>query len=133
MTTYRTEVATHQPFDQTVADVRDALAAEGFGVLTEIDVRATMKAKLDVDVEPQLILGACNPALAHRGLIAEPALGVLLPCNVVVRQAGGETTVAVIDPMSMVDLTANPGLQPVASEAADRLGRVLAAVEAPDA
>ncbi|MEO6822198.1 MAG: DUF302 domain-containing protein [Candidatus Nanopelagicales bacterium] len=133
MSTYRTEISSSRPFDQVVADVRAALSDEGFGVLTEIDVRATMRAKLDVDIEPQVILGACNPMLAHRGLLAEPSLGVLLPCNVVVRQTGQATTVAVIDAMSMVDLTANPALQPVADEAAARLGRALSAVKSADA
>ena len=129
MSAYRSEISSSRPFDQVVDDVRAALSDEGFGVLTEIDVRATMRAKLDVEVEPQVILGACNPMLAHRGLLAEPSLGVLLPCNVVVRQTGQATTVAVIDPMSMVELTADPALQPVADEAAARLGRALSAVK----
>jgi uncharacterized protein (DUF302 family) len=129
MSTYCTEVGTSQPFETVLDEVRAALQDEGFGVLTEIDVRATMRAKLGVEVEPQVILGACNPTLAHRGLVAEPSLGVLLPCNVVVRRSGHETTVSVIDPMSMVDLTENPGLEPVAAEASARLGRVLRSVE----
>ena len=112
-------------FDETVARVREALSQQGFGVLTEIDVKATMKAKLDADVDPYLILGACNPPLAHRALTAEPSLGLLLPCNVVVRSTDGGTVVEAIDPMTMVQFTGNPELQSVADEAAAKLAAAL--------
>ena len=114
------------PFDTTVERVREALAGEGFGVLTEIDVKATMKAKLGLDISPHLILGACNPALAHRALGIEPSLGALLPCNVVVRTADdGATIVEAIDPATMVTATGNAGLEPVATEVRERLQRAL--------
>jgi len=122
---YGTSVTLQQPFDHVVAAVRKALAAEGFGVLTEIDVRATMKAKLDADMASYLILGACNPPLAHRALQTDPSLGLLLPCNVVVRQTDEGTVVEAIDPMMMVSVSSNPALEPVAREAADKLAAAI--------
>jgi uncharacterized protein (DUF302 family) len=110
--------------------VRDALAVQGFGVLTEIDIKATLKKKLDVDVPAQVILGACRPPLAHEALQAEPSIGLLLPCNVVVRETEDGTVVEAVDPQTMVALTDNAGLQPVADEAAERLGKALAALSA---
>lgn len=130
MTAYTMRVASPLPYDETVAGVREALSEQGFGVLTEIDVRATMKAKLDRDVEPQLILGACNPPLAHRALEADPDIGLLLPCNVVVRRSDGRTIVSALDPQMMVQLSDRPDLQSVADEAADRLRKALASVDA---
>ena len=118
--------------DTTLEDARArviaALAAEGFGVLTEIDVRATLKKKLGVDVAPYVILGACNPTLAHHALQTDPMIGLMLPCNVVVREEGRDAVVSVVDPMAMLGAGANPGLEPVADEAATRLGRVLDAL-----
>jgi len=127
--TYGTTVVLAQSFDDAVAAVRVALSDQGFGVLTEIDVQATMKAKLDVDLPPYLILGACNPSLAYRVLQAEPSVGLLLPCNVIIRQTDQGTVAEAIDPMTMVSISGNPALQPV-DEVAGRLNVVLAALAA---
>jgi uncharacterized protein (DUF302 family) len=112
-------------FDKAVEMVTAALKQEGFGVLTEIDVKATLKQKLDVDFRPYKILGACNPPLAHRALSIAPEIGLLLPCNVVVSQGeAGKVTVSLVDPMSMMGVVPDKGLEPVAAEAAERLQRV---------
>jgi uncharacterized protein (DUF302 family) len=111
------------------ARVEAALKAEGFGILTEIDVAATMKAKLGVDGAPYLILGACNPALAHRALAAEPSVGALLPCNVVLRQEGEDTVVEAMDPLAVVGIARSIDVKQVAVEARERLGRVIASLE----
>lgn len=125
MSGYGISVSLDRPVSEVVPEVRQALADQGFGVLTEIDVRATMKAKLDVDVPEHLILGACNPPLAHRAITAEPSIGLLLPCNVVVRDANGTTVVEAIDPTMMVEVTSNPELEAVADDAAKRLSAAL--------
>jgi len=127
-TSYGMTVVVPQPFDVVVAAVRGALADQGFGVLTEIDVQATMKAKLGADLNRYLILGACNPPLAYRALQAEDSVGLLLPCNVIVRQADEDTVVEAIDPMTMVGLTGNSDLQPVVDEVASRLKAALGAL-----
>lgn len=115
------------PFGAAVDQVRTALAEQGFGVLTEIDLQATLRAKLGVEVPQHVILGACNPPLAHAALQAEPSIGLLLPCNVVVRTAGdGTTIVEAVDPQTMVALTGNAALQVVANDAARRLTAALA-------
>lgn len=116
-------------FDDALTNVRAVLAAEGFGVLTEIDVRATMKAKLGIDVPSQVILGACNPPIAHRAMEIEPSIGLLLPCNVVVREVGDGTIVEAIDPGVLVEITGNPALQPVADEVGRLLSAALDALE----
>ena len=127
--TYALTTTVREPYEQTVSATRAALAEQGFGILTEIDLRATMKAKFDVDVAPQVILGACRPPLAHAALQAEPSVGLLLPCNVVVRAVdAGTTVVEALDPAVMVTLTGNEALGPVAMEAGQRLAAALSAL-----
>jgi uncharacterized protein (DUF302 family) len=116
------------PVEEAEAKVREALAAEGFGILTEIDVAATLKAKLDLDVPPYKILGACNPSLASQALDLEQDIGLLLPCNVVVYEDGDGSVIGILDPGIMVDLTANSAVKPVADQAKEALERVLQAV-----
>jgi Uncharacterized conserved protein len=115
-------------FDTAVSDVRKALAEQGFGVLTEIDVKATLKAKLGHDMEDYLILGACNPPLAHQALDIDRSIGLLLPCNIVVRRDGDRTVVQALDPNTMVTLTGLPALESVAADAARRLDAALASL-----
>jgi uncharacterized protein (DUF302 family) len=124
------ETTTDRDFQATVDRCREELAKEGFGVLTEIDVQATLKKKLDVDREPYLILGACHPPSAHRALTAEPAVGVLLPCNVTVSREGGRTVVRAMNPESALSLIDNREVGEVAGEVASALRRVVQAVEA---
>lgn len=125
---YGSAITIAKPFAEVVPAVKEALAAQGFGVLTEIDVQATMRAKLGEEMGEYLILGACNPPLAHRAICAEPSIGLLLPCNVVVRAVEGGTAVEVIDPTTMVEATGNPALEGVAGEAGRRLADALAAL-----
>ena len=125
-TGYALSTKTELPFAAAVSRVREALSAEGFGVLSEIDVQATLKAKLGVDREPYLILGACNPNLAHGALELEPDLGLLLPCNVVVYEQHGHTHVAAIDAERMLSIVDNEGLAPTAAEVRRRLAAVIA-------
>lgn len=115
-------------FAEAIERVTGALAEEGFGILTTIDVQATMKQKLDLDIAPYTILGACNPRLASRGLAIEPDLGVLLPCNVVVRRDGDETVIAAMEPIAAMHLAANPALEPLATEAHQRIERAVASM-----
>ena len=119
------QTASTLSFDEAVAAARAALAAEGFGVLTEIDVQATLKKKLDVDREPYLILGACHPASAHRALTAAPEVGVLLPCNVTVSVEGGTTVIRAMDPSAVMGLVSAPELAAVGQEIGGKLRRVL--------
>ena len=124
--TYALTTTVQRPFVETVAATRVSLAEQGFGVLTEIDIQATLKAKLDVEVLPQIILGACRPPLAYATLQSEPSAGLLLPCNVVVRALDdGTTIVEALDPQVMVSLTQNDALSPVADEVGRRLAVVL--------
>jgi len=126
---YGLSVTVDRPFDETLEGVRSALVDHGFGVLTEIDLAATLKAKIDVDIDPHVILGACRPALAQRAVAAEPSVGLLLPCNVVVRSAGEHRTIVeALDPDVMVSLTGNEGLAEVAADAGARLAATLASV-----
>ena len=126
---YVLSTTVNKPFVDTVTATREALAAQGFGVLTEIDMAGTLKKKLDVDVPPQLILGACNPPSAYEALQAEESIGVLLPCNVVVRWAGPQTTIVeAIDPNTMHLLTGNAAMQPVAERVGGQLQAALDAL-----
>lgn len=115
-------------FDEAIKRVTEELAKEGFGVLTEIDVKATLKKKLDIDVAPYRILGACNPQFAHKAMQLEPQIGALLPCNVVVREEGGKTRVDIMDPRAVLQLVERPEIEGIATEVRKRLERVLASV-----
>ena len=121
------------PYGDAVARVRETLKEQGFGVLTEIDIRRTLKEKLDVDVEPQIILGACNPKFAHRAIGIDPRVATLLPCNVVVRTEDGRTVVEAIDPQMIADLPENADLEPVAHEVSKGLTAALDALRGPRA
>lgn len=122
---YGNGVTVDAPFAETVARVREELKAEGFGVLTEIDMASTMNEKLGKQIEDYVILGACNPPLAYAALQADRSIGLLLPCNVVVRSSEEGTTVEALDPQIMVELSHDRGVRAVADEAAARLRRVL--------
>jgi uncharacterized protein (DUF302 family) len=124
-TTYTLSTMTTLPFDETVVRVRDELSAEGFGLLCEIDVQATLREKLGAEMEPYLILGACNPPLAYQALETEPELGVLLPCNVVVYERGGTTHVSAIDAERMLSIVGNDALAPIAADVRRRLAAVV--------
>ena len=132
--TVSTRISFGTRLEGTIASVRPsveaALRAEGFGILTEIDVQATMKAKLGVDRAPYLILGACNPPLAHRALEADPSVGVLLPCNIVLREDGAEIIVEAMDPMAAMGIVDAADLRAVAEEAKARLARAIEALAA---
>lgn len=117
------------PYPEAVEQTKAALKEQGFGVLTEIDVKKTMKEKLDVDFRPYVILGACNPPLAHRALSAELEIGLLLPCNVVVYEADGGSVVEVMDPEAALGIVGNPAVEPIAREAKERLQRVIARLQ----
>jgi uncharacterized protein (DUF302 family) len=128
------EIGTHVklsiPYEAAVTRVTDALKAEGFGVLTEIDVKATLKKKLDADFRRYIILGACNPALAHRALGVDLDVGLLLPCNVIVYESAANTSeVALVDPIAMLGVMKIEKLEPIALEARSRLERVAKALK----
>jgi uncharacterized protein (DUF302 family) len=115
-------------FEQAIERVTEELKKEGFGVLTTIDVKETLKKRLNVDVPKYVILGACNPPFAHKSLQADDQMGLLLPCNVVVQEKGGQTSVSVFDPMVMLKVTDNKDILPIAQEVQSKLQRVLASV-----
>jgi uncharacterized protein (DUF302 family) len=128
MGSYTFSTITSGPMKEARERVITALSEEGFGVLTEIDVAATLKAKLDEDMAPYLILGACNPPLAHRAISAEPSIGAFLPCNVVLRQDGANIVVDFMDPESVLTLVEVDGIETIAAEVRSRLDRVRSAV-----
>jgi uncharacterized protein (DUF302 family) len=130
MAGYTLGTALARPYDEAVEAVRAALGEQGFGILTEIDLKATLKTKLGVDVAPQVILGACRPALAYEALTAEPSIAAVLPCNVVVRAVDdGTTVVEAFDPDAMTGLAGNEALRTVAADAKQRLTAALAALD----
>lgn len=129
-TAYGFGIILNMPYEQAMTKVKEALKTEGFGVLTEIDVRRTLKEKLGAEMEPYSILGACNPQLAHRALEQEPEIGLLLPCNVVVRAEGEQSRIEVADPQAMLGIIDNPHIKIIADEAKQRLQRVVATIEA---
>ena len=129
---YGTHITLDEPFTEAVARVRAALAERGFGVLTEIDVTATLRAKLGEQIEDYVILGACNPPFAHQALEVDRSIGLLLPCNVVVRAAAEGTVIEALDPQVMVTVTGRPELKPVADEVSRRLAAALAELTSGD-
>lgn len=118
---YAMSVTFDRPFDEVVSEVRVALAGQGFGVVSEIDMQATLRGKLGVEIDRQLIFGACNPAYAYRALQAEPSIGLLLPCNVVIRITESGTVVEMINPQTLVQVTENPDMQQIATEVTEGL------------
>ena len=123
---YYVSKTVNHSFDETIELVTEALGVEGFGVLTEIDVKATMKKKLDVEFRKYRILGACNPAFAHKALVAEDKIGTMLPCNVIVQEWGeNEVEVAAVNPVSSMQAVENSALEPIAREIKERLERVV--------
>ncbi|MFO7539835.1 MAG: DUF302 domain-containing protein [Chloroflexota bacterium] len=130
VTDYGIRTRVNLPYEQAIEKVTAALKEEGFGVLTEIDVKATLKKKLDVDFRRYVILGACNPVLANQALNEELEIGLLLPCNVIVYDnENGGSAVSIVDPISMLGVVANPSLDKIADEARARLQRVIASLE----
>ncbi len=128
-TRYGLRIRVPMPYEEAVEKVIAALKEEGFGILTEIDVKATLKKKLDVDFRKYIILGACNPPLAYRALTAEQEIGLLLPCNVIVYEEDGGSVIAVADPIAMMEIVGNEALNEVAQEARTRLERALQQLE----
>ena len=125
---YGNTVTVGLPMEEALTAVRAAFKEEGFGILTEINIQATLKEKLGADLEPYVILGACNPELARKALEIEPEIGLLLPCNVVVRQSQGSVLVHALDPQVMVAIPGQPGLQDIADDAGARIARAMAAL-----
>jgi uncharacterized protein (DUF302 family) len=132
MTNYTITTTLSRPYDATVGLVREALGEQGFGILTEIDLKATLKTKLDVDVAPQVILGACRPALAYEALTVEPSIAAVLPCNVVVRALDENTTIVeAFDPDAMMGLADSDALNEVAADAKQRIAAAFTALNSP--
>ncbi|HQZ85290.1 MAG: hypothetical protein QG671_1004 [Actinomycetota bacterium] len=125
---YGMSTTVDRPFDEVLADVRGALAAQGFGIITEIDIKKTLHTKIGADVDEQVILGACSPNHAYRALQAEPSIGLLLPCNVVVRATDEGTVVDMINPQMMVELTSSEEMAAVADEVNESLSAALASL-----
>jgi uncharacterized protein (DUF302 family) len=125
---YHLTKTTRRPFDEAIATVKRALADQGFGVLTEIDVRSTLANKLGVDFRPYKILGACNPSFAHRALELEDKVGTMLPCNVIVQEKDGRVEVSAVDPIASMQAIDNPALADIARQVRDRLAKVIDAV-----
>jgi len=123
---YGLDVHVRRPFEQVVEEAVAALKTEGFGVLTEINVKETLKKKIDVDVPKQIILGACNPGFAHQAMVAEPDIGLLLPCNVIVRETGDDVTVSAINPLKLLAVVGRSDLLPVAMQVKEKLANVIA-------
>lgn len=119
-----------RPFEEVNEEVRAALAEQGFGVVTEIDMQATLRTKIGVEIDPQIILGVCNPKYAHRALQAEPSIGLLLPCNVVIRKTEAGTVVEMINPQMMAEITDAPEMQAIADEVSEKLSAALASLRA---
>ncbi|MEK6648658.1 MAG: DUF302 domain-containing protein [Actinomycetota bacterium] len=119
----------NRPFDEVNAEVRAVLAEQGFGIVSEIDMQATLRNKIGVEIEPQLILGACNPKFAHRALQAEPSIGLLLPCNVVIRTTDAGTVVEMINPQMMAEITEGPEMKQIADEVTEMLSKALASLK----
>ena len=133
MTAFTLAVSVDRPYAETVDRVREALAEQGFGVLTEIDLSRTLAEKLGVEVDRQVVLGACRPQLAHAALLVDPSIAAVLPCNVVVRELdAGTTCVEAFDPAAMMALADNPALDTVAAEARDRISAALATLDRSD-
>ena len=128
-TMYAFETRLSMPIEQAIPRVLEELKQEGFGVLMDLDIQATMKQKIGVDLAPYRILGACNPQLAFQALQAEPAIGALLPCNVVARTDGGQTIISFMDPLALMQMTPNLQVHAVAQEAQVRLRRVCLALD----
>jgi uncharacterized protein (DUF302 family) len=121
---YGTRITTALGFEQAVEKISEALISEGFGIITKIDVQATLKTKLEAEFRQYVILGACNPSLAYQALNLEIDIGLLLPCNVVVYEQNGESVIALVDPISMLGVVDNPELDPITIEAKERFERV---------
>jgi len=119
----------NRPFDEVNAEVRTALTEQGFGIVSEIDMQATLHNKIGVEIDSQIILGACNPMFAHRSLQAEPSIGLLLPCNVVIRKTDAGTVVEMINPETMVSITENPAIAGIANEVTAKLAAALASLK----
>jgi uncharacterized protein (DUF302 family) len=120
----------NRPFEEVNEEVRVALADQGFGVVSEIDMQATLRTKIDVEIDQQIILGVCNPKYAHRALLAEPSIGLLLPCNVVIRETDAGTVVEMINPQMMTEITEAPEMEAIANEVSEKLSAALASLRA---